>query len=663
MISATTASRIVRWVLLFCGLAVFLCVEKTLAAAQAGPPSVAPAQDLDLCAVSGIVTDAATRQPIEGVQVQLGPPSAGGYQLTDSRGRFVFTRLRAGSYFLNATRPGYRDAAYGRVPTFTSGARVILKPGQWFDSANIEMSRFGVVGGRVLDELGEPLIGVYVRVFSRFALGGTSHFAGGPIVQTDDRGEYRFTDLVPGAYLIAVPSPQNSLSEGVLEAAQAEGAKPANVNPRSFYRENAGVIVHNNATLVVGNYAIPPNSAAGRPQAYPLTFYPGTTSPSSSSIVSVPSGGEVSGMDISVRPVPAVRVSGRLVGGSDYTGYVLRLVPIGSEGLGTAGEQATTAVSPTGEFTFLRVPAGSYTLLAPGSSFSFTMRAASGARSAVHLPQTPGAGLYRNELSGPIPAPGGISYNARVIDTIQDPHAGYASLAITVGDVDLADVIVQVEPGARVHGQVNRQDSSEPLPAGLVEIAPADRNAAIGVRSAGIPGATGGSRTPGSFTLLGVQAGEYMARVSIAGFSIKSVALNGEDYSRRPFRLKPGETAKLEINVTSEGPVLKGSVRGNGGEPVSGCLVVVFPVDRSLWVNYGWTPSWMRTGIVASDASYEITGLRAAEYYVVAVRPSQGQDWAELSFLESAVSASEKLVLGWGTTMTLDLRLSSGNRR
>jgi hypothetical protein len=163
--------------------------------------------------------------------------------------------------------------------------------------------------------------------------------------------------------------------------------------------------------------------------------------------------------------------------------------------------------------------------------------------------------------------------------------------------------------------------------------------------------------------LLGVQAGVYVARVSIAGFSVKSVTFNGEDYSRRPFRLKPGETAKLQLNVTSEGPVLNGSVRGDGGGPVSGCLVVVFPTDRSLWVDYGWTPSWMRAGIVASDGSYEITGLRAAEYYVVAVRPLQGQHWAEPSFLESVVSASERVALGWGTTKRLDLQLSSGNRR
>src|SRR5580693_6994871 len=71
------------------------------------PPPVVQTPSTALGAVSGVITDPAPLRPISGVNVQLSPPTPPGSArlsstFTDDRGRFVFTNVAAGTYFLNA---------------------------------------------------------------------------------------------------------------------------------------------------------------------------------------------------------------------------------------------------------------------------------------------------------------------------------------------------------------------------------------------------------------------------------------------------------------------------------------------------------------------------------------------------------------------------------
>jgi hypothetical protein len=149
----------------------------------------------------------------------------------------------------------------------------------------------------------------------------------------------------------------------------------------------------------------------------------------------------------------------------------------------------------------------------------------------------------------------------------------------------------------------------------------------------------------------------------MSALSVWSVKVDGQDYSKTPFRLKPGETSTLEITVSSSGPELRGFVSATTGAPAPGSLVVAFPTDRALWTNDGWSPTWIRSGIVASNGSYEIRALRGAEYYVVAIMPTPDEGWSEPSFLESAIPTASTVMLDWGTSTTLDLRIHQATRR
>jgi hypothetical protein len=85
--------------------------------------------------------------------------------------------------------------------------------------------------------------------------------------------------------------------------------------------------------------------------------------------------------------------------------------------------------------------------------------------------------------------------------------------------------------------------------------------------------------------------------------------------------------------------------------------VIVFPTDQQLWANYGFTPTWILASAGRSNGTYEIAGIRAGEYYVVAVASESANAWADPRFLRRAASSAVRISLTWGDTRVLNLRL------
>ena len=108
----------------------------------------------------------------------------------------------------------------------------------------------------------------------------------------------------------------------------------------------------------------PPAPTRRRFSIYPMQFYPGVASAARATVVTLASGQERENIDFALRPARASRLSGTLLG-PDGPGAVtgLRLVPAGDESM-TELETSVTMTGSGGEFTFLGVPAGQYTIKA-----------------------------------------------------------------------------------------------------------------------------------------------------------------------------------------------------------------------------------------------------------------------------------------------------------
>ena len=94
------------------------------------------------------------------------------------------------------------------APTAAAGPRVRpsslqVDDGQRVGDVVIPMWKHGAISGSVVDEAGEPLIGVQVRAFQRRIVSGRRRILDGPAALTDYCGFYRIPNETPGEYLVA----------------------------------------------------------------------------------------------------------------------------------------------------------------------------------------------------------------------------------------------------------------------------------------------------------------------------------------------------------------------------------------------------------------------------------------------------------------------------
>ncbi|HEX6975785.1 MAG TPA: carboxypeptidase-like regulatory domain-containing protein, partial [Vicinamibacterales bacterium] len=183
--------------------------------------------------IGGQVVDAGSGKPVPGAFVLLGggpppprvagsPPPSRPRALTDGDGRFAFRGLAAGTYNVTVSRPGHVDGAYGRRRPEGTTQTLALAPGERVSDITIAVWRQASISGAVVDEAGEPVVGVEVRALRRALVSGRWQFTttvSGGFRQffTDDRGAYRIPGLPPGEYVVAVLSTVSSAPASVLE--------------------------------------------------------------------------------------------------------------------------------------------------------------------------------------------------------------------------------------------------------------------------------------------------------------------------------------------------------------------------------------------------------------------------------------------------------------
>src|SRR3954447_10607014 len=150
----------------------------------------------------GQVVDAISARPVPNVIVTLsglpvvrtgagGRPAEVPRVLTGSDGRFVFRDLPAGSLGVSVIKMGYTPSGIGVRRPRGPSQQITLSDGQRVGNLTIRMWKQGSISGSVVDETGEPLVGIRVRAFRRGGLPDPQRLNVAGSALTDDRGVYR----------------------------------------------------------------------------------------------------------------------------------------------------------------------------------------------------------------------------------------------------------------------------------------------------------------------------------------------------------------------------------------------------------------------------------------------------------------------------------------
>jgi len=633
--------------LLICGVG--------LSAQQAAQPPVMTGT----AAISGVITDAVTGAPLEGVLVQLGGGAAYNIpnrprQVTDARGRYVFTHLPPRTmYLVVASKIGYFDGGHGWWPGVQGRPRIELVDGQWRQDVDVQMWKPASISGTVLDERGEPVVATAVQALARVVVSGREHWAAGPFATTDDRGVYRIANLSRGEYLIHVPSVQVTVPSGaaVLGTPPRPGATTV---PSLVSRADDG------AGVMVGHFATPDPNARGR--AYPMMYHPSARTVEAAVPVRVEFGDRRLGADVRMVLEPTVRISGRVIGPAETLARMpLRLLPMGNESAGVGGEAGITQTDATGAFTFLNIPRGEYTLVA-GRSYATYSNVSTVSRPVMPQGGDPfGAGLSNTRIPGHETA----VVNLRTAAGLD----ASGRLSVSVGEEDVTGLSVTMSHAVTVSGHYLWDGSPTP-PAGLsfapiARIEPADGDVSIGPR-------TGEARQmreittapPITFTIQNVLPGRYVFAPPIASpASVERIEWNGRNLLEAPLEVTGDRPITgVVIGLTSKPTGATGTVRDSSGELATRTVVILFPAAPTSWTNLGFSAIRFRTTAVGADGAYRLTAVVPGDYFLAAVPEADRSRVFDATFLPSVAANATRITIGAGTNVQQDLRVIGGGR-
>ena len=577
-------------------------------------------------AVSGVVVDAATGAPIADavVEVSVGGrlirTDAGRPRTSDARGRFVFEGLPPGDLAVHASATGFLSSGFS-PESRASVDRFPARAGEWVSDLRIALVRPAVLAGRVIDERGDPVVGVNVGVLERVRVAGADHYMSGRAAVTDDRGAFRIIDLTPGTYLVLVPG--------------AEAAVPVTPARLPF----------------PGQPPTPPPDMDGLRRTYAPTFHPAARDVPAAQTVTLHAGETREGIDVHLDPVRATRLSGAIEGPTDWIANIaVRLIPTG--GTGTSTDVIETRTDGQGRFTFDRIAEGAYTLVATRRWSELTRGARLG-EPALRPLVSPGVGNATTDLES---GPPGVRLST---STMAGSHALVATQPLVVSGDAMSGVVVTARPLAALRGHLTREiDARHPTPtlqpAGGLLVDPAD-----GSVQAGMPRSDVKPDDPATtFTIAGISPGPFHLRSSF-GWLIKSVTWNGRDYTYRPFDPEgDGDVDDVQVVVTNAVATISGTVRGLD-DVAAGATVVLFPTDPARWTHHGLMPVAIRRAQTAAEGRYTFTGLPAGSYALAAVPASSPIELHEDTFRRLQPQAAT-ITIDWGESRPLDLRAIGG---
>jgi len=256
--------RCAAWVLLFSFLAGGQTqFERLQIQRPPRPQSEGPAT----ASIEGRVVNDTINEPLRKAQVQLQGALRGQAPaaVTDSSGRFVFRSLPAGAYTVSASREGFDQSRASILGD--NQASVTLAVGQEVSGVELRLPANGAISGRLIDENGDPANGCQVSALDRQPGGDRLVVRGSGA--SDDRGEYRISNLPPGKYMV--------------------------------YQRCSGNLAAPHGFMEPGDPATPV-------WKFVPEFFGGGQSPAGAGLVSVRSGSETRGVDFVLRVADAVFV-------------------------------------------------------------------------------------------------------------------------------------------------------------------------------------------------------------------------------------------------------------------------------------------------------------------------------------------------------------------
>ena len=514
----------------------------------------------------------------------------------------------------------------------------------------------GVIQGTVLAADGEsPLAKATVSLRKSGSRGGDSERS----ARSDDRGQYEFTDLEAGKYLLSVMRngflPQNYGQKRIQAFRGQPGGTPLTLgngqvlNGIDFKLIRGGVVegrvadqdyeplsrvivtmsgyqtMQGERTLVPvaraqtddrGQFRlfdIPPGSyflsatqggfrffggrgRGRRGQSFPPTYYPGVPSPEQASRIEVSAGGEVGGFHLTLIESHTYSVSGRVLAAEGSPAQSVRIMTVNRSSPGQVSLRGGATTDLQGTFKVAGLLPGRYRLIA-----------------------SRGRG--------------------------QEPQI--ASASVEVIDRDIQGLTLALGSGASITGRIVSENEEPALNWRRVSVA--TRSAEGGGRGFRFGGGGRPIEEDFSFRISNLPGGLYRLSVNLppGNHYVESIRAQGQDIIDRLIEMNDhDQLSGVEVRVSPHGSRISGVVQSEeDGKAVDGATVLVFSADPQ---QRGSFSRFTRTTQSDQTGRYSLEGLPPAEYLVCALVEHESGRESEPEYLNGLEGDSTTIDLSAG---------------
>jgi hypothetical protein len=271
--------------------------------------------------------------------------------LSDVQGRFAFQTVPAGGYRVSAAKAGLVTLEYGADRSGVVGATLKVQPDSVV-TVILTLESGAAISGSVNDGTGAPLPACLVLAFE-ISNDRTILLAPALRTVTNSRGQYRFFGLPRGFFLVAAMPKQHGV-DTVTQMGDREVASVLNELSRVTTSATPHMFREPQAERVTSSLSYAP------------TFSPSGTSSTDAQILSLSTGEERRGVDVTVQPLPLPVLDGSVT--DDSGGAVgpvqVTIVAIDPIMAVLAQPRLTSPPSTTGQFHVQGVVPGEYEIVA-----------------------------------------------------------------------------------------------------------------------------------------------------------------------------------------------------------------------------------------------------------------------------------------------------------
>jgi hypothetical protein len=559
--------------------------------------------------IAGSIVTLSSREPIADASVTLYAsmfPDGRTSTRSDGQGRFQFSSLPPGHYTVGAEKAGFVRVTFGERLYGRGGRAIPLRDGERRD-LQIQLPHGNVITGRIVDERGDPAVGTSVRALQFSMATGYRSARSVGAARTNGQGVFRIASLTPGDYVVCAAT---SMTAPLNDAQRLQMDIDRQRRNAAYVLGPGGIEAQR--TLAPRLAALEARLPAFVPpvRGYAPMCYPGATA-SPSTITLLPDE-KRTGVDMQLVPTRLARIEGIVKG---IPAEAWRLDPIGlfsgdefREGMGQDG----TRVGIDGRFTFTNVSPGRYRLFVRGVDIG---------------------------AAGRPPV--------------------RAEADVVVGDEDLHDVVLDLQPGSPVSGRVVFRGSVPPPTVSAIA------GAELQVRLAPVPpgpltrypGPSTGrvDATTGQFVLRDVFPGEYkisMFHRELTGWFFDSATIAGRDVTGQPVHVTTQGLTGVTVTMTNQRAELSGTIMTDTGNPAREYYILVYPADER-----NWHQPHILGARANEDGTYLVRGLRRGTYHLATILDAEFGAWFDPAYLRRIDAGSRTLSFAGEERKTLHLRV------